>query len=247
MRHAFLVLAASLGAILSNSAFAEDDLRGGYSTFVHFGVELREAGRRSDPVRRRHSGTRCRLLTEGDLTMSVEAGIFLRGGWAIAASGTIPTTISNIAAGRSTGLGNLGDENVGYYSATGQYHFNMRGPISPYVGAGAGYMHVFTTTDGAVTDLDIEFGLGSGGPGRHRLPPQRAGRPLRRRQALLDLDQASGTLGPNADHRRGDGESLGASPPASASASSGLHIGETSRTIPLPCSAPRPGARFRLS
>jgi outer membrane protein len=197
MRHAFLVLAASVGAILSNSAFAEDDLRGGYKTFVHIGSSY---VKQADIATLSVLGTPvpgARYTTEGDLTMSFEAGVFLRGGWAIAASGTVPTTISNIAAGSLTGLGNLGDESVGYYSATGQYHFNMRGPISPYVGAGAGYMHVFTTTDGVVTNLDIESAWG---------PVVQAGIDFHlgeRVGLFVDVKrywistQASGTLGPN--------------------------------------------------
>jgi outer membrane protein len=156
MRPAFLALAASITIIASSSAFAgEDTLRGGYKAFVHFGLSY---VKQADVATLSVLGTPVAgagYTTEGDLTMSVEAGVFLRGGWAIAASGTVPTTISNIAGGTLTGLGNLGDESVGYYSATGQYHFNMRGPISPYVGTGVGYMHVFSTADGVVSDLDI--------------------------------------------------------------------------------------------
>ena len=210
MRHAFLVLAASIGAILSNSAFAEDDLRGGYKTFVHFGSSY---VKQADVATLFVLGTPvpgAGFSTEGDLTMSFEAGVFLRGGWAIAASGTVPTTISNIAAGSLTGLGNLGDESVGYYSATGQYHFNMRGPISPYVGAGVGYMHVFTTDRRRRHRSRHRVGLGSGRSGRHGLPPQRAGRPLRRREAVLDLDTGQRHPRSERHHRGGDGEPLGA-------------------------------------
>jgi len=160
MRFVYLVLAASIGASLSSPTIAGDDLRGGYRAFVHYGMSY---VKQADEAVLQQNGTvvpGASFSTEGDLTMSVEAGVFLRKGWAIAASGTIPTTISNIAGGVLTGLGNLGDENVGYYSLTGQYHFNMRGSISPYVGAGVGYMHIFSTTDGVVTGLEVSSAWG---------------------------------------------------------------------------------------
>jgi outer membrane protein len=160
MRSVFLVLAASMVAITSSSVSAEENLRGGFTTFVHFGSSY---VKQADEATLYSNGVQvpgADFTTEGDLTMSVEAGIVLRKGWAIAASGTVPTTISNIASGTLTGLGNLGNESVGYYALTGQYHFNMRGSIQPYVGAGLGYMHVFGTADGVVTGLDVASAWG---------------------------------------------------------------------------------------
>jgi outer membrane protein len=160
MRSVFLVLAASIGAIASSSVSAEDGLRGGFTTFMHFGTSYVKQADEATLFANGVEVPGAAFTTEGDITVSAEAGILLRKGIAIAVSGTVPTTISNIAAGTLTGLGNLGDENVGYYSLTGQYHFNMRGAIQPYVGAGVGYMHVFGTADGAVTDLDVASAWG---------------------------------------------------------------------------------------
>jgi outer membrane protein W len=160
MRSVFLVLVASIGAITSSSASAADDLRGGFTTFMHFGTSY---VKQADEATLFSNGVEvpgAAFTTEGDLTVSAEVGILLRKGIAIAVSGTVPTTISNIAGGTLAGLGNLGDESVGYYSLTGQYHFNLRGAIQPYVGAGLGYMHVFATADGVVTDLDVASAWG---------------------------------------------------------------------------------------
>jgi outer membrane protein len=160
MRFVFLVLAATIGAIASSPAIAEDNLRGGYNAFIHYGMSY---VKQADEATLFSNGVEvpgAAFTTEGDQTVSAEFGLVLRKGWAIAVSGTVPTTISNIAGGTLTGLGNLGDENVGYYSLTGQYHFNMRGSISPYVGAGLGYMRVFATADGAVTNLDVASAWG---------------------------------------------------------------------------------------
>jgi outer membrane protein W len=95
---------------------------------------------------------------------SVEAGLFLRSGFALAASAMWPTTTSNVGTGSIAALGNLGDETYGYYSLTAQYHL----PVAPrfidglsfYVGAGLGYMHVSKLVDGAVTDMKIADALG---------------------------------------------------------------------------------------
>lgn len=130
MRSAFPVLATLLGAFLAAPAAAEDALRGGYNTFVHFGSSYVKQADVATLFAVGAPVPGAGFVTEGDQTMSFEAGVFLRGGWAIAASGTIPTTISNLGTGTLAGLGNLGDENVGYFAATSQYHFNLRGPGS---------------------------------------------------------------------------------------------------------------------
>jgi outer membrane protein len=161
MRPLHLVLAAALiGGFAPTAALANDELRGGYSAFVHYGASF---VKQADEATLFAGGLPIRgadFTTEGDVTLSIEAGVFLKGGWSIAASGTIPTTISNIASGSLTGLGNLGDETVGYYSLTSQYHFNMRGPISPYFGGGLGYMYVADTVDGVVSNLSVESAWG---------------------------------------------------------------------------------------
>jgi outer membrane protein len=100
------------------------------------------------------------FTTEGQPTVSVEAGLFVIEGLAVAVSGMIPATTPNTAAGTLAGLGNLGDETVGFYSATAQYHFALGDTVTPYVGAGLGYMHVFDTTDGAVSDMSIASAFG---------------------------------------------------------------------------------------
>ena len=98
--------------------------------------------------------------TEGRITPVVEAGIFVLDGLAVALSAMAPTATPNIAAGTFAGMGNLGDETVGFYSLTGQYHLPIDDALTPYLGAGIGYMHVFDTTDGVVTDLNVASAVG---------------------------------------------------------------------------------------
>lgn len=100
------------------------------------------------------------FTTEGKLTLGAELGLFVADGFALAVSGILPTTTPNIAAGTLAGIGNLGDETVGFYSATVQHHFGLGDITTPYVGAGLGYMHVFNMSDGVATDLSVESAFG---------------------------------------------------------------------------------------
>ena len=100
------------------------------------------------------------FATQLGLTASVEAGVFLRDGFALAASAMWPVTTPNIATGSIAALGNLGDETAGFYSVTAQYHLPLGSELSAYVGGGVGYMHVFGTADGAVTDMAVSNALG---------------------------------------------------------------------------------------
>lgn len=94
-------------------------------------------------------------------TASIEAGVFLRDGFAISAFGTLPMTTPNIGAGSLAGIGNIGDETIGFYSITAHAHVPVTDMASLYAGAGVGYMHVFGTADGVVTNLAIASAMGA--------------------------------------------------------------------------------------
>jgi outer membrane protein W len=154
LRLSFAILAAGLAL----PAFAADPGGIGY---VHLGASV---VKQQDDARLYVLGTPVAgagFQTQLGYTGSVEAGVFLRDGFAIAASAMWPTTTPNIATGTIAGLGNLGDETVGFYSATAQYHAAVTDELSLYGGAGIGYMHVFDTVDGAVTDMAVANALGA--------------------------------------------------------------------------------------
>ena len=92
--------------------------------------------------------------------LSLELGYFLRGGFAVSISGTTPMTTPNTAAGTIAGYGELGAETIGYYAVTGHMHIPVVDGVAPYFGGGLGYMHVFRTSDGAITDLEISSAMG---------------------------------------------------------------------------------------
>lgn len=101
------------------------------------------------------------FATEIGSTLGIEAGVFIHGGFALAASAMLPVTTKNLATGTILGMGNLGDETVGFYALTGQYHVNISDVVMPYVGAGVGYMHVVDTVDGVVTNMQVNSAFGA--------------------------------------------------------------------------------------
>ena len=119
-----------------------------------------EAGGRCYIIHGYDRSYRCGFQTRVGATLTVEAGVFLRDGFALAASAMLPTSTDNVGTGSIAALGNLGDETVGLYSATAQYHLGLRGPVTPYAGAGIGYMHVFDTVDGAVSGMSVAHAFG---------------------------------------------------------------------------------------
>lgn len=151
-----VVLSAAVAALVSLPALGADpDAMG----FAHIGVSY---GQQADDATMYVLGAAvpgAGFSTEGQASLALEAGLFLRDGFAIAASGMLPGTTPNLGSGTISALGNLGDETVGFYSVTAQYHFNL-GAFSPYFGGGAGYMHVFGTKDGVVRDMRIASALG---------------------------------------------------------------------------------------
>lgn len=94
------------------------------------------------------------------LAPSIEAGVFLGEFASIAAFGTMPMPFDNVGTGTIAALGSLGTETIGLYSLTAKAHLPLRPSVVPYLGAGVGYMHVFGTTDGAITNLDIRPAAG---------------------------------------------------------------------------------------
>ena len=135
------VAAPSVGYIHVGAAFVEqaDD-----ATLFAGGSEVPGAGFR----------------TKTQVAPAIEGGLSVYQGFSIAAGLVAPAETPNIAAGSLEGLGNLGDEKVGFATLTAQYHFIPGGNVSPYVGAGLGYMFVTDTDDGAVSDLDIDNAVG---------------------------------------------------------------------------------------
>jgi outer membrane protein len=94
-------------------------------------------------------------------TLGIEAGAYLTPNIAVSFTGGLPPVGRVEAAGALDGIGRLGETRYGPMALTAHYHFNEMGSIRPYIGAGAVYMYVFSTTDAAINNLDVKNAFGA--------------------------------------------------------------------------------------
>ncbi len=92
-------------------------------------------------------------------TPSVQVGYFLTDNFAVNATLGFPPTIDIYGGGSIGALPKLGEITYGPTVLTLQYHPLRSGVFRPYVGAGASYMFVFDTDDGAFGDLRVNEDL----------------------------------------------------------------------------------------
>lgn len=159
MRYRFGLGAGLLALAAISPAFAFDPSTA--SAFAHVGLGY---VKQADSATLYMLGTPvpgAGFSTEGRMITTIEGGLFLKGGFAIAASGTSPMTTPNMATGTISAFGNLGDETASFYSLTAQYHLALTDRFTPYVGAGASYMHVHNTVDGAVSGMHVDDAVGT--------------------------------------------------------------------------------------
>jgi len=89
-----------------------------------------------------------------------ELGYFVTPEIGVSFTGGLPPLIKIQGAGTIAGLGTLGKAVYGPTALTVQYHFRNFGSFQPYIGAGLSYMHIFSTKDGALTNLKINHTIG---------------------------------------------------------------------------------------
>lgn len=149
------IIAAAVAAIgFPGAAHAQDG-------YVHLGVARVEQADEATLFAGGAEVPDAGFRTKVRYTAAIELGAFVYDGIAVSASAMLPVETSNTAAGSLEGLGNLGDEEVGFATATVHYHFNRDGTVSPYLGGGVSYMYVTGTEDGVVTELDIDNAFGT--------------------------------------------------------------------------------------
>lgn len=100
------------------------------------------------------------LSTKWHATPTIQIGRFLTKHVAANLTLGLPPTIDVYGGGSIAALPKLGKVTYGPVALTAQYHFVRSGAFRPYVGAGAAYMIVFKTKDGAFQNLRVKNDLG---------------------------------------------------------------------------------------
>jgi outer membrane protein W len=134
--------------------------------------------------------------TPDDWVVSGDVGYFVLDNVAVQFSATSPATTPNIPAGSLAGLPNLGTDEFSVFGLTGVWHPLRGGRVSPYVGAGVAYLHVWDIEDGLAANLDIQDAFGPVvQAGVEVAIDERFGVFVEARQAFIETD-ASGDIGP---------------------------------------------------
>jgi outer membrane protein len=86
------------------------------------------------------------MSTEAHFTPTVQVGRFITDNFAVSATLGLPPHIEIDGAGSIGQFGKLAETTYGPMTLTAQFHPISRGPVRPWVGAGAAYMLVFSTS-----------------------------------------------------------------------------------------------------
>ena len=95
-----------------------------------------------------------RWTVEGEIQYAVTRN------FSLALAGGYPPTFTVKGAGSLSSLGDAGKMTSGPSAVMAQWHFNRNGRIQPYVGAGAAFLIVFGTKDGALSHLKADNAVG---------------------------------------------------------------------------------------
>jgi outer membrane protein len=152
---AFAICAAATGLLAAPAAAQSADtkwfVRGGVTQLtLADDIELSLGGA---PVP--NSG----LSTKSHYTPTIQLGHFVAENFAVSLTGGLPPHIKIDGADALAPFGTLAETTYGPATLTLQYRPLRNGTVQPYVGAGAAYMHVFSVTDGAFQDAEIDNDL----------------------------------------------------------------------------------------
>lgn len=98
--------------------------------------------------------------TKTHYTPSVQFGRFVAPNIAVSAVLGIPPHIDVIGTKALAPFGKLAEATYGPTGVTLQYHPLPNGKVRPFVGAGLAYLLIFSTDDGAFSDVEVDNDLG---------------------------------------------------------------------------------------
>jgi outer membrane protein len=99
------------------------------------------------------------MSTETHFTPTAQVGRFIGDSFAVSLTVGLPPHIEAQGTGTLEPFGKLSELTYGPMTLTGQFRPIRSGPIQPWVGAGAAYMIIFSTDDGAFQDVEIDNDL----------------------------------------------------------------------------------------
>jgi outer membrane protein len=150
-------IAALATASLAGAAQAQEASR----WFVHAGPAYVEPAESADMTAGGQAVPGADVSIDGRWTAEVEVGYFVTPNVAIAVAGGFPPKFNVEASGTLAALGRAGTMTGGPAGVMAQYHFNREGRFQPYVGAGASFLIVFDTEDGALNNLEADSAVGT--------------------------------------------------------------------------------------
>lgn len=98
--------------------------------------------------------------TKTHYTPTVQFGRFIGRNFAISGIAGIPPHIDVTGTKALAPFGKLAEATYGPTGATLQYHPLPTGTIRPFIGAGVAYLLIFSTKDGAFSDVEVDNDLG---------------------------------------------------------------------------------------
>lgn len=155
-KHAALA-ALALSAAAASSAKAEDASK----WFVHVGPAIVAPDESAKMTAGGSAVPGATVSIPSRWTIEGELGRYITPNIAIAVAAGYPPTFKVNGAGAIAGVGEAGKMTGGPAGVLVQYHFNRNGMVQPYVGAGASFLVVFDTKDGAMTNLKAKSNIGT--------------------------------------------------------------------------------------
>lgn len=149
-----LFAAAALGGLAAPASAQERNW------FVHVGPAQLTLADGADIVAGGTALPDAGIDTDPQYTGVVEIGRFVAPQVAVALTLGAPPVAKFDGTGSLEALGRLGSVRYGPGALTVQYHPIRTGRFQPYVGAGATYMHIFSTKDAALSDIEVKDDIG---------------------------------------------------------------------------------------
>jgi outer membrane protein len=146
--------ACLFASLIASPATAQDS-----KWFVHLGPAQLSLADKADISAGGTALPDAGIDTDPQYTAVMEIGRMVAPSVAVSLTMGLPPVAKFDGTGTLEGLGRLGSVRYGPGALTVQWH-PMKGNFQPYVGAGATYMHIFSTKDASLTDVEVDDDIG---------------------------------------------------------------------------------------